>query len=76
MYYQHRWWGKIWLYFYVTIRKISATIFTYVGVTGAWEICDITDGISEVAGDIPDMMTVGGKYLDSIGIVDVGRVRV
>jgi hypothetical protein len=68
--------GKIWLYFYVTIRKISATVFTDIGVTGAWEMRDVTDGISEVTGDIPDMMTVGGKYLDGIGIVGVGRFRV
>jgi hypothetical protein len=74
--YQHHLWGKIWLYFYVTIRKISATVFTDIGVTGAWEMSDVTDGISEVTGDIPDMMTVRGKYLDGIGIVGVGWFRV
>jgi hypothetical protein len=37
---------------------------------------DVTDGISEVTGDIPDMMTVGGEYLDGVGIVGIGRFRV
>jgi hypothetical protein len=37
---------------------------------------DVTDGISEVTGYIPDVMTVRGKYLDGIGIVGVGWFRV
>lgn len=37
---------------------------------------DVTNGISEVTGDIPDMMAVGGKYLDGIGIVWIRWFRV
>jgi hypothetical protein len=37
---------------------------------------NVTDGISEVTGDIPDMMTVRGEYLDGIGIVGIGRFKV
>jgi hypothetical protein len=37
---------------------------------------DVANGISEVAGYIPDVMTVRCKYLDGICIVGVGWFRV